>query len=75
MYEVSTHDICSCVLDSEPWICGSATLAMVVSSADMIDAPITESVMSPRWATSRSTAGAAAFIGWLPPPARHWSQR
>ncbi len=75
MYEVSTQDICSCVLESEPWICGGATFAMVVSSADMIDAPITDSVMSPRWATSRSATGAAALIDW--PwllPAGRWSR-
>ena len=35
-----------------PCMCGSATLAMVVSSACMIVASITETVMAPRWGVS-----------------------
>ena len=46
MYEVSTQVIWSCVADSEPWMRGSATLAIVLSSACMIEASITDSVMS-----------------------------
>ena len=42
MYEVNTQVIWSWVADREPWIRGSATLAIVVSSACMIEANFKE---------------------------------
>ena len=65
MYEVSTHDIWSCVAERLPCMCGSATLAIVLSSACMIEASITDSVIRPRCGTSRAMPGivaAAALI-------------
>src|ERR1700760_4574244 len=49
MYEVSTQVIWSCELCSAPCMCGSATLAIVVSSACMIVASMMETVIIPRW--------------------------
>ena len=45
MYEVSTQEIWSCELCSAPCMCGSATLAIVVSSACMIVASMIETVI------------------------------
>ena len=56
MYEVSTQVIWSCVAESDPWMCGSATLAIVLSSACMIEASITETVIRPRCGPSTSGA-------------------
>ncbi len=60
MYEVSTQAIWSCVADRLPCMCGSATLAMVLSSACRIEASITESVMSPRCGRRRVVGAAVA---------------
>src|SRR5579862_2379313 len=62
MYEVSTQPICSSVADRLPRMCGSATFAMVVSSACRIDASITETVTSPRWAGAGSLAPSVAEL-------------
>ncbi len=73
MYEVRTQAIWSCVAESEPWMRGSATFAMVLSSACMIEASITESVMSPRWGAGASPGNAAAaalMASGSRPPAR-----
>jgi len=40
--------ISSCEAETLPWMCGSATLAMVLSRAFMIVAAITEKVMNRR---------------------------
>src|ERR1700722_7234837 len=45
---------------------GSATLAIVVSSADMTDASMTETVMSVRRAPSTSAVGATALLNATP---------
>ncbi|WP_239025829.1 hypothetical protein [Sphingomonas paeninsulae] len=52
MYDVSTQVISSAEAETLPWICGSATLAIVLSSEFMTVAAITETVIS------RRTAGA-----------------
>ncbi len=62
IYEVSTHEIWSCVADSEPCMFGSATFAIVVSSACIKVASITETTSRPRLGTSR-WVGILAFIG------------
>src|ERR1700744_1579932 len=48
MYEVSTHVISSCDADSVPCICGSATLAMVLSSVCIRVASMIETVIMGR---------------------------
>src|SRR5260370_4975214 len=48
IYEVITQATCSWVEDSEPWMLGSATLAMVPSSACMIVAIMTTTVSQRR---------------------------
>ena len=48
MYDVRTHEIWSCVAPIDPCMCGSATLAMVVSSACMIVASMMETTIMPR---------------------------
>ena len=48
MYEVSTQVIWSWELWSAPCMCGSATLAIVVSSACMIVASMMDTVIIPR---------------------------
>src|SRR6185312_6946952 len=53
MYDVSTHAIWSWLADSEPCICGNATLAIVVSSICIVVDSISESVSSPLLGTSR----------------------
>src|SRR5277367_541607 len=82
MYEVRTQLIWSCVAETEPCMRGSATLAIVVSSADMIDASMTETVMSVRRAVSISAVCSAALLNatpfrrsWVfsrPPALDHW---
>src|SRR5476651_1901599 len=54
MKEVITQATCSWLADSEPWMSGSATLAMVPSSACMIVAIITTTVSQRR---RRSASG------------------
>ncbi|GAB2448458.1 hypothetical protein GCM10027081_57760 [Cupriavidus yeoncheonensis] len=49
MYEVSTHVISSCEADSVPCICGSATLAMVLSSVWISVASMIETVIIGRF--------------------------
>src|SRR5512143_2685271 len=73
MYEVSTQEICSCVALIAPCMCGSATLAIVVSSACMMVASITDTVMRPRWGawgaatlTGRSSEGDAEQVAAMP---------
>src|SRR5258706_1451740 len=52
-------------------MCGSATLAMVVSSACMMVASITDTVMSPRWATAApSRESLTGAPSWLLPRRR-----
>jgi hypothetical protein len=48
MYEVSTQVIWSCVAERLPCMRGSATLAMVLSSACRIEATMTVPVIMPR---------------------------
>src|SRR5580704_12175710 len=48
MYDVTTHAIWSCEQLKLPWICGSATLAMVVSTPCMIVAQVIEAVIAAR---------------------------
>jgi hypothetical protein len=48
MYEVSTHVISSCEADSVPCMCGSATLAMVLSSVCIRVASMIETVIMGR---------------------------
>jgi hypothetical protein len=57
MNDVSTHVIWSCDADSDPCMCGRATLAMVPSSAWMIVASMIEIVIMVR------LMGAAAVTG------------
>src|SRR6185369_182061 len=64
MYEVSTQLTWSCEADRLPWICGSATLAIVVSTACMIVASMIEMVMAarlPPWAGG-GTAGLPSAV-------------
>jgi hypothetical protein len=49
MYEVSTQAIWSWAADRLPWIWGSATLAIVLSTPCMIVASMIETVIAPRW--------------------------
>ena len=56
MYEVRTQEIWSCVADSEPCMFGSATFAIVVSSACISVASMTDTTSRPRLATSRWVA-------------------
>src|SRR5277367_140009 len=56
IYEVSTHEIWSCAADMLPWMCGSATLAIVVSIPCSTQAQITVAVIIPR--LRDGTAGA-----------------
>ncbi len=62
MYEVSTHEIWSCVADSEPCMFGSATFAIVVSSACISVASMTDTTSRPRLATSRWVAVAVVAV-------------
>ena len=48
MYEVSTQAIWSWAADRLPWICGSATLAIVLSTPCMIVASMIEIVIAVR---------------------------
>ena len=48
IYEVSTQLIWSCVVESDPCMYGSATLAIVVSSACMTVAIMMQTVRTPR---------------------------
>ena len=48
MYEVRTQEIWSCAADMLPWMCGSATLAIVVSIPCSTQAQITVAVIMPR---------------------------
>ena len=57
MYDVSTHVISSCDADSVPCICGSATLAIVLSSVWISVASMIEMVIIGR------LSGAAALAG------------
>jgi hypothetical protein len=49
MYDVSTHEIWSCVADMLPCTCGKATLTIVVSTTCMTVASMTEMVIMPRF--------------------------
>ena len=66
MYEVSTQVIWSCEACRLPCMCGSATLAMVVSSACMMVASMIEMVIIPRCGTL--VPGATLMASW--PPSR-----
>src|ERR1700733_8023086 len=57
IYEVSTHVISSCDADSVPCMCGSATLAMVLSSVWISVASMIETVIIGR------LSGAAVLVG------------
>ena len=48
MYEVTTQATWSCEADKLPWMCGSATLAIVVSTPCMIVAQVIEAVIAAR---------------------------
>src|ERR1700730_414350 len=48
MYDVTTQAIWSCEHDRLPWICGRATLAIVVSTPCMIVAQVIEAVIAAR---------------------------
>src|SRR3984885_15125116 len=48
MYEVTPQAIWSCEQDRLPWMCGSATLAIVVSTPCMIVAKVIDAVMAMR---------------------------
>ena len=63
MYEVSTQVLCSCEADSEPCMCGSATLAIVPSSACMMVAIITTQVIIERRRRARGSS-CEAGNGW-----------
>src|ERR1700758_958777 len=68
MYEVSTQVIWSCVADRLPCMRGSATLAMVLSSACRIDASMIVTVIMPRWLEASTVAtldGPALTIQFL----------
>src|SRR5262249_42707709 len=65
MYEVTTQAIWSCEQDSEPWICGSATLAIVVSTPCMIVAQVIDAVIAARL---RRCPGASSAAGPMLPP-------
>src|SRR5215831_6652535 len=52
MYEVRTHEIWSCAADMLPCMCGSATLAIVVSIPCNTQAQMIVAVISPRWGTA-----------------------
>ena len=58
MYEVSAQAIWSCEVDMLPWICGSDTLRIVLSSPCMMLASMIDSVSMPRCGTGVA-AGAA----------------
>ena len=58
MYDVRTQEIWSCAADMLPWMCGKATLAMVVSMPCSTQAQITVAVIMPRL-----SGGAAGAIG------------
>jgi len=53
MYEVSIQEIWSCDADRLPWMCGNATLAIVLSTPCMIVASMIDTVMALRFATGR----------------------
>jgi hypothetical protein len=52
MYEVNTQAIWSCEADKLPWICGRATLAIVLSTPCMMFANMIEAVIQPRLGTA-----------------------
>jgi hypothetical protein len=56
MYDVSTHVISSCDADSVPCICGSATLAIVLSSVWISVASMIETVSMGRLSGVATTA-------------------
>src|SRR5579872_161770 len=48
MYDVTTQAIWSCEHEKLPWMCGSATLAIVVSTPCMIVAQVIDAVIATR---------------------------
>ncbi len=63
MYEVRTQAIWSWAADRLPWICGSATLAMVLSTPCMIVASMIEIVIAVRLPTRLRASPLTAFSG------------
>ena len=73
-YEVSTHETSSRPADSAPWMCGRATLVMLVSRIWSTDTSITVAVMAQRRALPSAgpltTSSVGVIAGASPRSAR-----
>ena len=65
MYDVSTHEIWSCVADMLPCMCGSATLTIVVSTTCMTVASMTDNVIMPRFSGASVLAVALIAVALI----------
>src|SRR5580704_4939395 len=72
MYDVTTQAIWSCEQLRLPWICGSATLAIVVSTPCMIVAQVIEAVMATRLIRGPGAASPIAAVPPVVPRLRIW---
>src|SRR5262249_1209070 len=70
-YDVMTHEVSSTLVDSDPCMCGRATLVMLVSRTCMTVMSITEMVMLHFLADESEEAGWTGS-GMPRPPAERW---
>src|SRR5580704_17118719 len=62
MYEVRTQEIWSCAADMLPWMCGSATLAIVVSIPCSTQAQMIVAVIRPRLGNEGAGVGSSPLM-------------